>query len=248
MSSTSPRAPANWTSLLSGLAAVYLLFHWSATALRSDRGQAGLLVGALVVLATLAVERLLFATPIAAAVRGLGLGVPRARGLGAAVVVGAALLAVIPAFAATTSSRVEAYRGWAWLTLGLFAQAGIAEEVLFRGYLFGRIRRGRGFWRAAALATLPFVAVHFVLLGTMDWPVALAAIGLSAVMSFPLAHLFELGGNTIWAPAIVHFVAQGAIKLVTVTSASPTLLPLVWIGACAVLPFVVFAARRPLAG
>jgi hypothetical protein len=43
----------------------------------------------------------------------------------------------------------------------------------------------------------------------MSWPVALAAVGLAVVLSFPLAYLFELGGRTIWAPAILHFRRAG---------------------------------------
>jgi membrane protease YdiL (CAAX protease family) len=41
------------------------------------------------------------------------------------------------------------YPGWTLLVGGLFAQAGIAEEVLFRVYLFRHIREGRAFWPAA---------------------------------------------------------------------------------------------------
>ena len=51
---------SEWRRLLAGLAAVFALFHWSALALGSDRGQAGLVVGLLVVTATLAVERAFF--------------------------------------------------------------------------------------------------------------------------------------------------------------------------------------------
>jgi membrane protease YdiL (CAAX protease family) len=43
----------------------------------------------------------------------------------------------------------------------------VAEEVLFRGYLFGHLRRGRSFWRAAVLSMLPFVCVHLLLFFTM---------------------------------------------------------------------------------
>jgi membrane protease YdiL (CAAX protease family) len=226
--------------------AVYLLFHWTATALGSDRGQAGLVVGALVVGATLAVERVLFGQPTGSAARALGLGRPAAHGVIVATCVGLALALVIPAFARLTGASISGYPGWTALLPGLFAQAGVAEEVLFRGYLFGHVRRGREFRRAAALATLPFVAVHLVMFGTMPWPVALAAVALSAIMAFPLAYLFELGGSTIWAPAIVHCVAQGAIKVVEVGGASPTLLPVVWMAACAAIPFLVFLVPRPL--
>jgi membrane protease YdiL (CAAX protease family) len=67
------------------------------------------------------------------------------------------------------------YPGWISLLPGLFAQAGIAEEVLFRGYLFGHIRVGRTFWRAAAVSMLPFVTVHLVLFFSMPWSIALAS-------------------------------------------------------------------------
>jgi len=73
-----------WPRLLLGLALVDVLFHGAATALGSDRGQAGLLVCALVVAATLCVERLLFGEPPGRAARALGVDRPRARGLLAA--------------------------------------------------------------------------------------------------------------------------------------------------------------------
>jgi hypothetical protein len=79
---------------------------------------------------------------------------------------------------------------------------------------------------------------------TLPWPVALAAVLLSAVLSFPLAYLFELGGRTIWAPAIVHFVVQGAIKLITVPGPAETMLPVVWMAAAAILPFAVLFRTR----
>ena len=119
--------------------------------------------------------------------------------------------------------------------------AGIAEEALFRGYLFGRLRRSRSFWRAAALATAPFVVVHLILFATMLWPIALAAVLLSVILSFPLAHLFELAGNTIWAPALLHFTVQGAIKVVELPG--DTGLPLVWMAARAAIPSLILLWR-----
>ncbi len=155
------------------------------------------------------------------------------------------LLAVIPGYAALRGATLTIYPGWLWLLPGLFAQAGIAEEALFRGYLFGRLRRGHGFWHAAALATVPFVLVHLILFATPPWPVALAAVLLSTVMSFPLAHLFELGGRTIWGPALLHLTVQGAIKVLEVPGDAA--LPLVWMAASAVLPYLVVLRRCSLA-
>jgi hypothetical protein len=92
---------------------------------------------------------------------------------------------------------------------------------------------------------LPFVAVHLVIFASQPWPIALAAVLLSAAMSFPLAHLFELGGNTIWPPALLHFVAQGAIKVVEVDGARGSSLPVVWMIACSIVPFLAFLVVVP---
>ena len=232
-----------WPRLLLGLALVFALFHGVAAATGSDRGQGGVLVGALVVAATLVAERVLFGKPLAKAVRDGGLGRPHARGLLAAAGVCVPLMLVFPAMAAIENARLVVDPRWSAVLAGLFAQAGIAEEVLFRGYLFRHVRAGRTFWRAVALATLPFVAVHLLLFATMPWPIALAAVVLSAVVGAPLAHLFELGGGTVWAPALVHFTIQGAIKLVSLAP-SDARLPVVWMAASAVLPFLVFVVPR----
>jgi len=92
---------------------------------------------------------------------------------------------------------------------------------------------------------LPFVAVHLFLFLTMSWPLALASVLLAVVISFPLAHLFELGGRTIWAPAILHFVIQGAVKVVIVSDGGDALFPLVWMLASALLPLLVLFVARP---
>ena len=90
---------SQWTRLVAGVAVVFALFHWTAQALGSDRGQAGILIGLLVVTATLVVEAVLFGQRPVSAARSLGLGLPRAGGLAAAVAVCVALLLVVPIFA-----------------------------------------------------------------------------------------------------------------------------------------------------
>ncbi len=230
--------------LLGGLCVIFALFQWLATALGSTRGEWGLLIGAVVVLACIAAERVLFGRRSPDAARALGLGRPASRGLVAAIVVSALMLLVIPLHAAVLGGRMEMYPGWAPLLPGLFAQAGIAEETLFRGYLFRHLRDGRSFWRAAALATIPFVAVHLVMFATQPWIIAAASLALAAIIALPLAHLFEIGGRTIWAPAILHFVVQGAIKVIVVPGDPGATLPLAWMAAAALVPFVVFLVPR----
>ena len=225
-----------------GLFIVFGLFHGSATILESDRGQRGILIGMLVVAATAATERFLLRQQRGAAVRHLGLGRPRAKGIVVAGGVAVLLLAVALLFARARGLTAAPYPGWISLLPGLFAQAGIAEEVLFRGYLFGHIRVGRTFWQAAAVSMLPFVTVHLVLFFSMPWPIALASVLLAVVISFPLAYLFELGGNTIWPPALLHFVIQATVKVAVFPQGAESF-ALAWMAASAMLPLLVFTVK-----
>jgi membrane protease YdiL (CAAX protease family) len=223
---------------------IWVLFDRLAAATGSYLGQSGLLVGAVVVAAVLAAERVLFGRSPRRAVASLGFGRPAAPGLLAAAVVSLGMLAFFPVFARVTGADPGMRPGWVLLLPGLFAQAGVAEEVLFRGYLFGHLRAGRSFWRAALLSLPPFLAVHLLLFLQMDAAVATAAVLTSLVISFPLARLYDLGGGTIWAPAILHWVVQGAIKLV-VFSPDRWLMPasLAWMALSWLLPWLVFAFR-----
>jgi membrane protease YdiL (CAAX protease family) len=194
-------------------------------------------------LACLLAERWLWGQPLSTATQALGLGIPTTKSLVVASGVGALLLLVLPLFAVMARADVTFYPRWPLLLPGLFCQGGIAEEVLFRGYLFGTLRSRYPFRRAAMLSTGPFLVAHLLLFVTMEWPIALAATALSLVVSFPLAHLFELGGRTMWAPALLHFSIQSPIKIVEMSGPAAAIYPLVWMGACAVIPWLVFLAR-----
>jgi membrane protease YdiL (CAAX protease family) len=231
--------------LLAGLVVTFAIFQWSATVLGSDRGQAGMIVGALVVAATMLAERLWFAPTLTAAARALGLGAPRRAGLLVAIAIGILLVSVVPLYARIAGTSWNLETGFHRLLPGLFAQAGIAEEVLFRGYLFGHLRRGRSFARAATLSMIPFVAVHLLMFFTMPWPIALAALLLAVAISFPMAHLFELGGATIWPPALLHFVVQGTVKVVALGGEPASAFPLVWMAAGIVIPMLALLIPRP---
>ena len=225
-----------------GLFLVFALFHGSATILGSDRGQKGILVGTLVVVATAAAEWFLLRRRLGTAVRQLGFGRPRTKGLLVAAAAAFALLLLGFVFVRARGMTPAFYPGWIWFLPGLFAQAGIAEEVLFRGYLFGHVRVGRTFWRAAAVSMLPFVSVHLILFFSMPWPLAVASLLLAMVISFPLAYLFELGGDTIWAPALLHFVIQATVKVVAFAHGAESF-ALVWMAASAVVPLLIFTVK-----
>lgn len=89
---------------------------------------------------------------------------------------------------------------------------------------------------------LPFVSVHLVLFVSMPWPIALASVLLAIVISFPLAYLFELGGDTIWGPALLHFVIQATVKVVVFSQGAESF-AVAWMGASAVVPLLVFTVR-----
>lgn len=232
-----PTAGARWALLLLGFAVLFAILQGSAAALESMRGEWGLAVAAATIGAALVIVRLAFASDWRASWLMLGLGPPRGAGMLAAVALSLLLLCVFPAFLAVKGGFVSLYPSAAWLAIGIAAQAGVAEETVFRGFLYGQIRRRHPFWRAALISTAPFAAAHLLLFATMDWPIALAALVLSISSSFPFARLYDLAGRTIWAPALAHAVVQGAIKLIVFDD---PLFPLVWMAACATLPWLAF--------
>lgn len=235
--------PLLWPRLLLGVAILYAVLALSAEALGSTRGEAGLIVGALTLGAALALDRLFFTGAFRESWRTLGLGAAHPRGLWAAALVAICLGALLPVAAAASGATLSLRADWLWLAIGILAQAGLAEELTFRGFLYGHIRRGRPFWRAVLLSIAPFALVHLVMFLTLPLPIAAASLALSVVLCAPLAHLYELGGRTIWAPVLVHAVIQGALKLVDI-GGDAALLPLIWIGASATVPCLAFLWRR----
>lgn len=234
-----PATVAEWVVFAVLAAGLFGLFHGTAAALGSDRGQHGVLV-ALVVLAALVVaERWLSGEPFRDCAAKLGLGMPRARGLLVAAALAVLLLAFVPLYLRMVGARLALLDGWKGSVVGLFAQAGIAEEALFRGFFFRRLRPARSFPRAVVLSSGPFVLAHLPLFAILPWQLAAASLGLAAATSFSLARFFELGGRTVWPPAVVHFVVQGTVKVLAL-GALPPHFPILWMIASAIVPLLVF--------
>jgi membrane protease YdiL (CAAX protease family) len=235
------RAP--WARVVFGVVLVYALFEVVARATGSERGQAGLIVAAVVVGSLIVLERVLFGVPWRRAPQLLGLGRPAAKGLALAAGIAALQLLVLPGSVALLGVTLGVWPGWETLLLGLFAQAGIAEETLFRGFLFRRFRAVHSFGRATLLASIPFVLVHLWMFTTVPFAVAALSVVLSAATSFSFAALFERAGGTIWGAALVHFVIQAVPKVVLADGNAPAFV-LVWIVAGTLLPFLAFIGFR----
>lgn len=233
--------------ILAGFGLIYLILQAVATWTQSLYGEMGALICALVLAVAILVERWMFQTPLNQAFTTLGLGRPDGRGMLVAAAIGALLLVYYPAFAWATGATLQLRDGWPVQFLGLALQGGVAEELLWRGYLFGHLRRGRSFWNAALLSMLVMATAHLLLFVSLPFPVALTATLVSVVISFPLSQLYALGGNTIWGPALVHAVVQGAIKLVVFPAELMFASQIVWMLLCMAVPLLAFAIRRPIA-
>ena len=82
--------------------------------------------------------------------------------------------------------------------LSLVVIAPVAEEVLFRGYLMGKLRKSMPVWAAIIITSLLFALVHF------QWNVALDTFALSIVLC-----LLRLVTKSLWAPILLHAMKNG---------------------------------------
>ena len=95
------------------------------------------------------VERIRCRSSVAAILRRLGLGRPAGgRSPLPSSCPGSCCWCSRPT-AAVSGTAVALRPDWPWLLIGVFAFHGLAEELVWRGYAFRRLREGRSFWAAA---------------------------------------------------------------------------------------------------
>jgi len=88
--------------------------------------------------------------------------------------------------------------GYFFAFMTLIVLAPLAEELLFRGYLYGKLREIAGLLSAVFLTSLLFGAAH------MQWNLAVDTFALSLV----LCSLREITGS-IWAGVLLHMLKNG---------------------------------------
>ena len=92
----------------------------------------------------------------------------------------------------------------AFITLVVIAP--IAEEAIFRGYLYGKLRKRTSMWVTILITSLLFAVLHMKL---DDGLVAGVNVGIDVfILSLAMCGLREVTGN-IWAGVMVHMMKNG---------------------------------------
>ncbi len=201
-----------------------------------------LLISLCVLIFAVFVEIILFKNKLSDLVKLLGLGKPGGSAIITSLVITLILFLCYPLITYLTGYKFKLPENWLWLAVGVFALHGIAEEVLYRGYLFRRLRIYGSFWKAAWLAVLFFTAAHIPIIINQGLLVGGMAVLLAVVSSFPFALLYEKGGNTIWAPAIVHFAIDTIIPILAAGTMDPSsqLAVTLWMAVSMIVPYLAF--------
>ncbi len=188
---------------------------------------------------------IVFRTPPQAAPRAFGLGRPVPRAVLVAVLVGGLVVATYLSGAAALDIRLQLRPQWQLVALGALLFHGLAEELVWRGFVFGRLRDRWSFWRSVA-ASMPLIALTHVPILLSSGPlIGGLALTSAAVTCLPLAYLWERGGRTVWAPAILH----GLIGCWQVFERTyPPAFSLVVLFASIVVPLVAFGFRDSFFG
>lgn len=76
--------------------------------------------------------------------------------------------------------------------------APVAEEILFRGYLFGKLRKYAPVWVAILITSLLFAVVHFA------WNVGFDVFALSIVLC-----LLRVISGSLWPSILLHMMKNG---------------------------------------
>jgi membrane protease YdiL (CAAX protease family) len=101
--------------------------------------------------------------------------------------------------------------------LSLVIVAPIAEELLFRGYLFGKLKKTIPVWLAILVTSLVFGAFHLFNSGALAWDLAIDTFALSIILC-----LLRVVTGSIWSSILLHMVKNGIAFYILFIS--PTLL------------------------
>lgn len=230
--------------IIAGYVIIYASLEITAALLGDTiKPENAFLIMLVVIVFTVFAEIVLLKNSFSQIVKFLGLGKPTLNSIALAFVISVLLFLCYPLISSVTGHQFHFPQNWPLLATGVFALHGIAEEILYRGYLFRHLRKGRSFSKAAWIAVLFFTAAHIPIIINQGLLVGGMAVLLAVVSSFPLSYLYERGGNTIWAPAIVHFAIDTIIPIMAAGGTmdqSAQFVIILWMGAAMLIPYISF--------
>lgn len=227
---------ATWARFLLGFLILWAVLAGASSADPTARWGPAIL--AVVVVASLGVSRSLYRLPLGEAVRALGLGRPDRRSLTVSAVISALVLLVWPATALLSGTSIPLRPDWPLALIGILTLHGLAEEMVWRGYVFRRLAQGRSFWPAVCWS-MPLIAVtHVPIVVTSGPAIGAGAMLVAAVTSIALSRLYAMGSGTLWAPGLLH-AAIDSFKLVVLPAAALPIYPFLIIGFSLVVPLLV---------
>jgi membrane protease YdiL (CAAX protease family) len=98
----------------------------------------------------------------------------------------------------TGFAEIAAQSEYVLAFISLVIVAPFAEEVLFRGYLFGKLRKYAPLWLSILITSLLFAVVHF------QWNVGLDVFALSIVLC-----LLRVVSGSLWPSILLHMLKNG---------------------------------------
>lgn len=171
-------------------------------------------------------ERRLFGSGWRQIVSALGFVAPRPRAVLVAMVVSLPMWLFLPMYVRSIDAPSSLTPGWLPILLGVILVNGVAEEVIHRAFIFGHLRETRSFWTSATISAGIFGVQHLYLLLTIGTVGGMASVALALAVAFPLAFLYECGGNSLGAAAILHTSSNAPMMLFVIPeAASEVLLP-----------------------
>lgn len=236
--------------VLLGALLLFLILQLGLTWLapRMDQTWSQLLVAAVMLTVALLLEKLFWGRQPLAALGAMGFVRTNWPTVLIALLISALMLLFFPIFAWQTGASVRLKPDWWWVLIGAVALNGIAEETLFRAFVFGHLRReeqGKTFRQAGLISLLIFATVHLFLFVQNPFIIGVLGTLIAVTAAFPLAWLFEQAGFSIWPTVILH-VAVHSIRFVKIDEPFYLSALMVWLLLQVAAPFLIFVFRHHL--
>ncbi|MBX7227920.1 MAG: CPBP family intramembrane metalloprotease [Chitinophagales bacterium] len=228
-------------------AAIFLIMHFTGMAvMRQPYLINAITVFAVVSISLICICNQAFQKPIKVVIREIGFGEIKLKALLPGLITSLLLVCTYPIIGSILNTKIVLVDQWLFNWIGLFLTAGLAEEMLFRGFLYGGLRKQHSVSKSMIIAAFIFSIAHLLLFIYLSWPVALLSTLLAIGISFPMAYLFEAADCTIWGAALVHTTIRTIGTVFTTSEQHYMQLVAFWMLACLILPYAIITLFKIL--